>query len=56
MNFEFTGSGTKERIDKFLCEKMDGFTRSHIQRLIENGRVTVGGLVVPAKYVPKREK
>lgn len=54
MNFEFTGSGTKERIDKFLCEKMDGFTRSHIQRLIENGRVTVGGLVVPAKYVPKK--
>ncbi|PWM36934.1 MAG: RNA pseudouridine synthase, partial [Clostridiales bacterium] len=33
---------------------MDGFTRSHIQRLIENGRVTVGGLVVPAKYVPKK--
>ena len=55
MNFEFTGSGTKERIDKFLCEKMDGFTRSHIQRLIENGRVTVGGLVVPAKYVPKNK-
>lgn len=33
---------------------MDGFTRSHIKRLIENGRVTVGGLAVPAKYVPQK--
>lgn len=38
------------RIDKLLCARLDGLTRSHIQKLIEEGCVCVGGVFVKANY------
>lgn len=39
-----------ERIDKFLSDEMDGFSRSYIQKLIKDGHVTVDGKAVKANY------
>lgn len=44
---EFDGG---ERIDKFLSQEMDGFSRSYIQKLIKDGHVRVGGVAVKANY------
>lgn len=38
------------RIDKFLSDSFEGFTRSHIQKLIEEGNVLVGGSTTKANY------
>lgn len=38
------------RIDKFLAEKMEGITRSRIQKLIEEGFVTVDGKSVKTNH------
>ncbi|MBQ7953310.1 MAG: RNA pseudouridine synthase, partial [Clostridia bacterium] len=38
------------RIDKFIASKLDGVTRSHIQKLIDEGNVTVDGKSVKSKY------
>lgn len=39
-----------ERIDKFLCENLDGLSRSYIQKLLKEGNITVGGRAVKANY------
>ncbi len=40
----------KYRIDKYLAEKVESFTRSHIQKLIEDGHVLVNQQAVKANY------
>ncbi len=38
------------RIDKFLSDKVEGTTRSHIQKLIEDGNILVDGKTVKPNY------
>lgn len=38
------------RLDKFLCEKLQDYTRSFIQKQIEDSNVEVNGKVSPARY------
>lgn len=38
------------RIDKFLADKLEGITRSRIQKLVEDGCVTVDGHTVKSNY------
>lgn len=35
-----------ERLDRFLAGRMDGFSRSAVQRLVAGGRVLVNGAAV----------
>lgn len=49
----FTVDENNIRIDKFLTEKLDGITRSRIQKLIEDENVEVSGAVVKANYKVK---
>ena len=39
-----------ERIDKYLCANMLSFTRSAVQKVIDSGTVTVGGIAVTKNY------
>ena len=39
-----------KRLDLFLSEQSDEFTRSRLKRLIEDGGVTVNGAVVKTRY------
>lgn len=39
-----------ERIDKFLSNEMEGFSRSYIQKLIKDGHVIVDGKPVKSNY------
>ncbi|MBQ4109785.1 MAG: RluA family pseudouridine synthase [Clostridia bacterium] len=39
-----------ERIDKFISSSCEALTRSHVQKLIEEGRVSVNGKNVKANY------
>ncbi len=41
------------RIDKFLAENLEDFTRSRIQKLIDDGNVTVDGKTVKVSYKVK---
>ena len=41
------------RIDKLLSSRIGGMTRSHIQKLIDDGRVTVSDKAVKANYKVK---
>lgn len=38
------------RIDKYLADEVEHMTRSYLAKLLEEGRVTVGGKVVKASY------
>ncbi len=40
----------KSRVDKYLAEQVQSLTRSHIQKLIEDGHVSVNGKTVKANY------
>ena len=42
----FRANDAGQRLDKFLSEQMPDFTRSAIQKLLENGHVTVNGTPV----------
>jgi 23S rRNA pseudouridine1911/1915/1917 synthase len=39
-----------ERIDKFICSKLDDLTRSAVQKLIEEGNAEVNGAAVSKNY------
>lgn len=41
---------SQERIDKFLSEELDGYSRSFIQKIIKDGQVLVNGNVVKSNY------
>jgi 23S rRNA pseudouridine1911/1915/1917 synthase len=44
---------TAQRLDHFLVEQVAGQSRSQIQRLIKEGRVTVGGRASKANYLTR---
>ncbi len=44
-----------QRIDKFLSDRLDGITRSHIQKLIEDGNILVDEGVVKSNYKVRRD-
>lgn len=46
----FTADDTGERIDVFLNERVPDFSRSYLQKLIKNGRVTVNGNAIKNSY------
>lgn len=46
----FTADRDGERVDVFLARLDETFSRSYLQRLIEEGRVTVGGQTVKPRY------
>ena len=43
----------KERLDKFLCRHFPSFSRSHLQKLIKRGLVSVNGKAVPVHFFLK---
>lgn len=49
-SFSFKADSAGVRIDKYLTEKLDGFTRSAVSRLIEEGNVIVSGKAVSKNY------
>lgn len=51
--FAVTAEEAGVRIDKFISGHMTEYTRSHIQKLIEQESVTVGGAVIKANYKVK---
>ena len=48
--FNFVSIENGVRLDKLLCENLDSFTRSAVQRLIEGGNVTVNDVIVAKNY------
>lgn len=48
--FNFVSTENGVRLDKLLCENLDSFTRSAVQRLIEDGNVTVNDVSVAKNY------
>ena len=48
--FEFQNTGSPERIDKFLTSFLPDLSRSHIQKLVKDGYVTVNGNTVKPNY------
>jgi 23S rRNA pseudouridine1911/1915/1917 synthase len=46
---EFLFKGDEDRLDKFLAKKMPEFSRTRLQKLIVNGKVTVEGVPQPAR-------
>ena len=48
--FNFVSTENGVRLDKLLCENLDSFTRSAVQRLIEGGNVTVNDVIVAKNY------
>ena len=51
--FTVTTEETGIRIDKLLSDRIDAITRSHIQKLIEGGNVTIFGSSVKTNYKVK---
>ncbi|MDE5964384.1 MAG: RluA family pseudouridine synthase [Eubacterium sp.] len=49
-SFTFTDISAGVRIDKYLTEHLDGFTRSAVSRLIEDDNVVVNGRAVNKNY------
>ena len=50
LDFIVTAEKTGERIDRFLSAQDTGLTRSAVQKLIEDGGVTVEGKKVSKNY------
>ena len=46
----FTAQVTGERLDKFLAEKLSEMSRSHIQKLLKDGHISVNQKPVKANY------
>ena len=49
-SFTFTAVSAGVRIDKYLTENLDGFTRSAVSRLIDDDNVVVNGKAVHKNY------
>lgn len=49
-SFTFTAVSAGVRIDKYLTENLDGFTRSAVSRLIDDDNVVVNGKAVNKNY------
>ena len=50
LDFIANAEQTGERVDRFLSAQDTGLTRSAVQKLIEDGGVTVGGKKVSKNY------
>ena len=46
----FTAQLTGERLDKFLAEELSEMSRSHIQKLIKDGNISVNQKPVKSNY------
>lgn len=51
LNFEVTNGQKKTRIDSYLANIIENFTRSKIQKLIKAELVTVDGKIVKSNYI-----
>lgn len=49
-SFAFKAESTGIRIDKYLTESLEGFTRSAVAKLIDDGNVTVNNKAVSKNY------
>lgn len=52
--YEVREDDAGKRLDVFLTGEAEGYTRSHIQRLVGEGRATVNGVIVRASYKVKQ--
>ena len=50
MNFQVEPSNAKKRLDVYLNEKFPDKSRSHIQKLINDGNITLSGMAVKPGY------
>jgi 23S rRNA pseudouridine1911/1915/1917 synthase len=50
LNFAITGSDIGKRLDAFLAENIDGWSRSRLQRLIDDGDVLVNQTTAKPSY------
>ena len=50
LNFAITGTDIARRLDAFLAEKIDGWSRSRLQRLIDDGDVLVNQATAKPSY------
>ena len=48
--------GVGTRVDRFLVDNMEGYTRSSLQRLLDEGNVLVGNSPVAKNYKCKQSK
>lgn len=48
--FEVTEQDCNDRIDKFLAQKLEGQSRSYIQKLVKDGMVLVSGKPIKSNY------
>lgn len=48
--FNFVSMENGVRLDKFLCENLEGFTRSAVQKLIDDSNARVNGVCVSKNY------
>lgn len=51
---KFTVTGRSERLDKFLVQRLEGFSRTQVQRLIKEKRVSVNGSPQPARHLVEK--
>lgn len=49
-----TDENTGERIDKVICQAIDGMSRSAVQKIIDDGNVSVGETVISKNYKTRR--
>src|SRR4030042_723342 len=57
MKYLITSDHAKERLDKFLTSKLEGFSRSQIQKMIKKGEITVNGkTVTPHNFLKENDK
>lgn len=54
IGIEISDSNANQRIDKFLSDKLNGFTRNAIAKLITEGNITVNGIVISKNYKCKK--
>ena len=54
-NLTVSAEAAGERLDKFLTSSLDGFTRSAVQKLIDDGGVTVFGNIAEKNYKCRAE-
>ena len=50
MNFQVDSADKGQRLDIYLCEKISDKSRSHIQKIIADGKVFVDGKISKASY------
>lgn len=50
MQYTIDSENVGERIDKYLSKLNEDYTRSYIQKLLEDGKISVNGQVVKASY------